>query len=57
LFSETLERVIIETVENGFMTKDLAILVAGSNDVPRSKYLNTFEFIDKVAENLVKAMI
>ena len=38
------------------MTKDLAILVAGSNDVPRSKYLNTFEFIDKVAENLVKSL-
>ena len=56
VFCETLERVIIETVENGFMTKDLAILVAGSNDVPRSKYLNTFEFIDKVAENLVKSL-
>ena len=52
----TLERVIVETVEAGFMTKDLAILVAGSNDVDRSKYLNTFEFIDKVAENLEKAL-
>ena len=34
------------------MTKDLAILVAGSTQVARDKYLNTFEFIDKVAENL-----
>jgi isocitrate dehydrogenase len=51
-FSETLEKVIIDTVESGFMTKDLAILVAGTNTVDRSKYLNTFEFIDKVAENL-----
>jgi len=38
------------------MTKDLAILVANDNNVDRSKYLNTFEFIDKVAENLNKAI-
>jgi isocitrate dehydrogenase len=48
--------VIIETVESGHMTKDLAILVEGTNDVDRSKYLNTFEFIDKVAENLNAAL-
>jgi isocitrate dehydrogenase len=52
-FASTLERVIIETVEAGHMTKDLAILVEGTMNVERSKYLNTFEFIDKVAENLV----
>jgi isocitrate dehydrogenase len=51
-FAETLEKTIIETVEAGHMTKDLAILVEGSMKVDRSKYLNTFEFIDKVAENL-----
>lgn len=55
-FAETLESVIVETVESGFMTKDLAILVEGSTKVDRSKYLNTFEFIDKVAENLTAAM-
>lgn len=55
-FSDTLERVIVETVESGHMTKDLAILVEGTNQVDRSKYLNTFEFIDKVAENLVSAL-
>merc|ERR1719183_210394 len=55
-FSETLEKVIIQTVEAGHMTKDLAILVEGTMKVDRSKYLNTFEFIDKVAENLVNAM-
>ena len=55
-FAETLEKVIIQTVEAGHMTKDLAILVEGSNQVERSKYLNTFEFIDKVAENLQKAL-
>jgi len=48
--------VIVETVESGFMTKDLAILVQGTTKVERDKYLNTFEFIDKVAENLVIAL-
>jgi isocitrate dehydrogenase len=38
------------------MTKDLAILVNGGTVPDRSKYLNTFEFIDKVAENLNKAL-
>jgi len=51
-FCETMERVIIETVEAGHMTKDLAICVHGNNTPERSSYLNTFEFIDKVAENL-----
>lgn len=55
-FAKKLEEVIIGTVESGFMTKDLAILVEGSNTVDRSKYLNTFEFIDKVAENLNTAL-
>jgi|TARA_B110001450_G_scaffold218870_1_gene213561 isocitrate dehydrogenase len=55
-FATTLEKVIVDTVESGHMTKDLAILVEGSNTVDRSKYLNTFEFIDKVAENLVAAL-
>ena len=34
------------------MTKDLAICVEGSNDVPREKYLTTMDFIKKVAEVL-----
>lgn len=38
------------------MTKDLAILVNGGSMPEREKYLNTFEFIDKVAENLNKAL-
>merc|ERR1719263_2238136 len=54
VFSATLERTIIETVEAGHMTKDLTILVKGTMKVDRKDYLNTFEFIDKVAENLVK---
>lgn len=53
---ETLERVVIETVESGTMTKDLAICVLGTMQVPREKYVNTFEFIDAVADNLNKAL-
>jgi len=34
------------------MTKDLAIIVHNTNAPARDQYLNTFEFIDKVAENL-----
>ena len=51
-FSQTLEQVIIETVEAGFMTKDLAICVEGRNDVSRDKYLTTQEFMDKLDQNL-----
>ena len=51
-FCETLEKTIVETVEKGFMTKDLAICVQGTTKVPREKYLNTLEFIKKVADEL-----
>jgi isocitrate dehydrogenase len=50
-FASTLERVCIETVENGFMTKDLALLVG-----PDQKWLSTTGFLDKVDENLKAAM-
>jgi isocitrate dehydrogenase len=50
-FAETLERVCIETVEAGFMTKDLASLI--SKDAP---WLNTQDFLDKIDANLQKAM-
>ncbi|XP_026814019.1 isocitrate dehydrogenase [NADP] cytoplasmic [Rhopalosiphum maidis] len=51
-FANKLEEVCIETMEAGFMTKDLAICIKGMNGVQRSDYLNTFEFLDKLAENL-----
>ena len=51
LFAETLERVCIETVEAGDMTKDLALLVG--NDAP---WLTTTEFLDKLDANLKTAM-
>lgn len=54
-FADNLEKVCIDTIESGHMTKDLAISVKGSADaITRSDYLNTFEFIDKLADNLLK---
>ncbi len=50
-FAQTLERVCIDTVEAGSMTKDLALLVG-----PDQPYLNTQAFLDKLDENLRIAM-
>jgi len=55
-FAEALEAVCIETIESGFMTKDLAICIKGMNNVQRSDYLETFEFMNKLAENLKKKL-
>lgn len=55
-FAEALETVCIKTIESGFMTKDLAICIKGMNNVTRSDYLETFEFMDKLAENLKKEL-
>ncbi|HBL34573.1 MAG TPA: NADP-dependent isocitrate dehydrogenase [Porphyromonadaceae bacterium] len=54
-FCETLERVCVETVENGQMTKDLALL-AYPGSLSRDKYLNTQEFLSVLKENLDKAL-
>src|SRR6267142_1948237 len=50
-FASSLEKVTVDTVEQGFMTKDLALLVG-----PDQKWLSTTGFLDKVDENLKKAM-
>jgi isocitrate dehydrogenase len=50
-FASTLEKVTVGTVEQGFMTKDLAILVSADQ-----KWLSTTAFLDKVSDNLTKAM-
>ncbi|WP_375622388.1 NADP-dependent isocitrate dehydrogenase [Bartonella sp. TT119HLJHH] len=50
-FSTTLEEVCIKTVEEGFMTKDLALLIG-----PKQKWLSTTGFLDKIDEKLKKAM-
>ena len=50
-FAETLEKVIVDTVESGFMTKDLALLVG-----PDQQWLTTEGFLEKIDENLNAAM-
>ena len=50
-FSETLEQVCIETVENGSMTKDLAILIDKN-----AKYLSTNQFLETINSNLKKKL-
>ncbi|XP_045137439.1 isocitrate dehydrogenase [NADP] cytoplasmic-like isoform X2 [Portunus trituberculatus] len=55
-FSQALEDVCVQTIESGAMTKDLAICIKGMSSVTRADYLNTFEFLDKLAENLKKKM-
>ncbi len=50
-FAETLERICIETVEAGHMTKDLALLVSASQS-----HLTTEQFMDKIIANLDAAM-
>ncbi len=50
-FAHTLEKVCVDTVEAGFMTKDLALLVGD-----KQGWLSTTGFLDKVDENLRKAM-
>jgi len=57
-FCDSLEKVCISTIESGKMTKDLAICTKNGNAkaVTRADYLNTFEFLDALAENLKAEM-
>jgi len=50
-FAETLEKVVVDTIESGHMTKDLALLVG-----PDQGWLTTTGFLDKIDENLAKAI-
>ena len=50
-FAETLERVCVETVESGKMTKDLALLVGADQE-----FQTTQEFLASIDENLQAAM-
>ena len=50
-FAETLERVVVDTIESGHMTKDLALLVG-----PDQGWHTTTSFLDKIDENLAKAL-
>lgn len=50
-FADTLEKVIVATVEDGFMTKDLALLVG-----PDQRWMTTMGFLEKIDENLNAAL-
>jgi isocitrate dehydrogenase len=50
-FAETLEKVTVQAVEDGYMTKDLALLVG-----PDQKWLTTMGFLEKVDQYLGKAL-
>lgn len=50
-FAETLEKMIVDTVESGFMPKDLALLVG-----PDQSWLTTQGFLEKINENLAVAL-
>ena len=50
-FAETIEKVCVDTVESGHMTKDLALLIG-----PDQTWLTTSQFLDKLDENLQEAM-
>ena len=51
-FAQRLEAVVIETVESGKMTKDLAILIG-----PDQKWQRSEEFLNSIADNLEKALV
>ena len=50
-FADTLEKVVVDTIEGGEMTKDLALLVG-----PDQAWLSTEGFLDAIDKNLQKAM-
>ena len=54
-FCEILEKVCIRTVENGTMTKDLALCIHGRK-LNESHYVNTQDFLNKIEENLINEM-
>ena len=55
-FAKTLEKVCVETVESGKMTKDLAVCIYGDK-VSQENYVNTEPFLDLIDSNLKKAMM
>ena len=51
-FCEILEAAVINTVEKGYMTKDLALCISEGKEVARSKYCSTEEFMKRCEETL-----
>ncbi|XP_022088505.1 isocitrate dehydrogenase [NADP], mitochondrial-like [Acanthaster planci] len=55
-FCTTLEKVCVDTVDSGLMTKDLAGCIHGLKNVKPEHYLNTMDFLNTISENLSKAL-
>lgn len=55
-FCNTLEKVCIDVIENGYMTKDLALLIH-KNKLKKDNYLNTEDFLEKISEYLRKHIV
>ena len=55
-FAHTLEKVCVDTIEAGIMTKDLAVCIHG-NHPPSDSFLTTDKFLDAIAANLSKALV
>ena len=53
-FSNKLEQATIQTVEEGFMTKDLALVLHGNSNLKKGQYVNTQEFIECVEQRIKK---
>ena len=49
-FALLMEKSVIDTVQKGFMTKDLAMIVHGTSNLSKNQYCETIEFIKKVRE-------
>ena len=54
IFTQSLETSVIETIENGKMTKDLAILAYGTSKLSKDQFVNTEDFILEVGKTLKK---
>lgn len=54
-FCQTLEKVCVDVVQSGRMTKDLALLAVG-HDVKEGQYLQTEEFLEEISKDLKKAL-
>lgn len=55
-FCETLEAAVIQTVEKGYMTKDLALCISEGKEVSRDKYCSTQEFMNRIQETLIQKL-
>ncbi|MEE8394740.1 MAG: NADP-dependent isocitrate dehydrogenase, partial [bacterium] len=55
-FAETLEKVCVDSIESGVMTKDLAVAIHKTISPPADSFVNTIEFMKVLDANLKKAL-